>query len=237
MGYIGNLEWKIKAQGLRKKGFSYNEIQKFVPVPKSTLSGWCRDIALTESQALRLFKNKLKGSAKGRIIGAKRQQEKRLKQVRELLKKGTREVGALSKRDRFIIGASLYAAEGTKADKSCGFSNSDPRLIKFMSVWFREFCQTSQNKLKGSIWIHEGLNTTKAIKFWSRISGIPITQFYKTYIAKNKPNSRKIRKNLHRYGVFSIRFSDAKVHRRMMGWIAGLFGEDVKYTQHINIPR
>ena len=32
-------------------------------VPKSTLSGWCRDIALTEEQALELFKNKLKGES------------------------------------------------------------------------------------------------------------------------------------------------------------------------------
>lgn len=223
MGYVGNLEWKIKAQELRKKGFSYSEIQKVIPIPKSTLSGWCRDIALTEKQALRLFKNKLTGSARGRIIGAKRQQAKRLKQVGELLEKGKREIGQLSGRDRFIAGICLYAAEGTKRDKACSFSNSDPKLIKFMAGWFREFCQTPRRKLRGSIWIHDGLNTTKAKKFWSYLANIPLTQFHKTYISKNKPSSRKIRKNIHEYGVFSIRFSDAKVHRKMMGWIAGVF--------------
>jgi len=61
VGYFGNLEKKIKAQNLRRKGYSYSKIQKIIDIPKSTLSGWCRDIALTEDQALKLFKNKLKG--------------------------------------------------------------------------------------------------------------------------------------------------------------------------------
>ena len=158
------------------------------------------------------------------MIGARRQQAKRLKQVQELLEEGRKEVGNLSTRDRFIAGICLYVAEGTKTDKACNFSNSDVRLIKFMAQWFREFCRVSELKLRGSIWIHEGLDVSKAIDFWSKIVKIPRTQFYKTYVAKNKIDSNKIRKNIHEYGVFSIRFSDAMVHRRMMGWIAGVFG-------------
>ena len=46
--------------------------------------------------------------------------------------------------------------------------------------------------------------------------------FYKTYIAKNKTESKKIRKKLHNYGIFSIRFSNATKHRKLMGWISGL---------------
>lgn len=225
MGYVGNLEWKIKAQELRKKGLSYNEILKIVPVPKSTLSGWCRDIALNEKQALRLFKNKLSGSAKGRIIGAKRQQAKRLNQIQELLEKGRGEIGHLSKRDRFISGISLYAAEGTKRDKMCSFANSDPQLIFFMSRWFREFCNIPEPRLRGAIWIHDGLDIEVAKKYWSKITDIPLSQFHKTYIAKNKTDSKKVRKNIHTHGVFSIKFSDAKTHRRLMGWIAGIFGQ------------
>lgn len=224
MGYFGNLEKKLQAQQLRKRGFSYSEIQRVVQVPKSNLSGWCRDIAITEKQALRLFNNKLKGAAKGRIIGAKRQQARRLKQIEELLTEGRAEVGILSVRDRFIAGVSLYSAEGTKTDASCGFSNSDPLLIKFMSAWFRDFCHVPEIKLRGAIWIHDNLNVGVAMKYWSDLTKIPTSQFHKTYLAKNKTGSLKIRKNLHRYGVFSIRFSDAKIHRKIMGWIAGIFG-------------
>lgn len=224
MGYVGNLEYKQKAQALRKKGLSYNEIRRTVPVPKSTLSDWCRDIAITERQALRLFKNKLKGAARGRIIGAKRQQAKRIEQIRKLLLEGKSEVGTLSKRDKFIAGIALYIAEGTKKDMNCSFSNSDPLLIKFMANWFREFCGVPEHKLKGAIWIHEGLDENAAKDYWAKLVNISLTQFHKTYIARNKTESKKIRKNLHNYGVFSLRFSDAKIHRKIMGWIGGVFG-------------
>lgn len=224
MGYFGYMEKKFQAQKLRSKGLSYSEIQKIINIPKSTLSGWCRDVAITEKQALRLFKNKLKGSARGRIIGAKRQQARRLKQISDLLFEGKKEIGKLSTRDSFIAGISLYAAEGTKSDKSCGFSNSDPSLIKFMANWFREFCHIPEEKIKGAIWIHDNLNVKKATKYWANLINIPISQFHKPYLVKNKDNSMKIRKNIHKYGVFSIRFSNAKIHRKLMGWISGIFG-------------
>lgn len=222
MGYVGYLKAKLQAQSLRRKGLSYKEIQRIIFVSKGTLSGWCRDIALNEKQALRLFNNKLRGSARGRIIGAKRQQERRLKQITDLLIDGKKEIGKLSARDRFIAGIALYAAEGTKKDKACNFSNCDPKIIKFMANWFREFCQVPEEKLRGAIWIHDNLNWKKAIVYWSNLVNIPAKQFYKPYIAKNKVDSMKIRKNIHQYGVFSIRFSNAKIHRKIMGWIAGI---------------
>jgi len=116
----------------------------------------------------------------------------------------------------------LYAAEGTKTDKACNFSNSDPLLIKFMANWFREFCHVSEEKLRGAIWIHDNLDWKKSTVYWSNLVNIPAKQFHKPYIAKNKIGSAKIRKNIHQYGVFSIRFSNAKIHRKIMGWIAGM---------------
>ena len=160
---------------------SYSEIKKRINVPKSTLSNWCRDIALTEGQALRLFKNKLTGSARGRIIGAKRQQAKRLRQISDMLTEGRKEVGSLSTRDVFIAGICLYSAEGTKRDKACGFANSDPLLIKFMANWFRKFCHVSEEKFRGAIWIHSGSDYRKATHYWSKVAGIPTSQFLKPY--------------------------------------------------------
>jgi len=62
MGYAGKLRLKEEAIKLRKKGFSYSEIKKEMDVSKSTLSLWCRDVAISEDQALRLYKRKLKGA-------------------------------------------------------------------------------------------------------------------------------------------------------------------------------
>lgn len=225
MGYAGFLEKRLKAQNLRRKGLSYKEIQKIISVPKSTLSGWCRDVAITEKQALRLFKNQLKGAARGRIIGAKRQQAKKIKRIKYLYAKGKNQVGKLSKRDRFIAGVAFYDAEGTKGDKGAAFANSDPMAIKFMMTWFREFCELPEDKFRGAIWIHEGLNIERAKEFWSNLTGIPKKQFHKTYIAEDKKDSRKIRKNKHQYGIFSITFSDLEKLRLIKGWIGGILGD------------
>jgi len=43
---------------LRRKGFFYNEILKFVPVAESTISRWCREIPLTKEQKERLVEKK-----------------------------------------------------------------------------------------------------------------------------------------------------------------------------------
>jgi len=222
MGYSGYLFLKNKARKLRKKGFSIRSIQKKVKVSKSTISIWTRDIKLTKKQLLKLYKSKKVGQLKGSIIGAKNQQKTRIEKTKELNKLGRKEIGRLSKRDRFIIGIGLYSAEGTKGDRYCAFANSDPKLISFMCSWFREFCKIPENKLRGALWIHDNLDKKIAENFWTKITKIPLSQFHKTYVTENKTKSKKIRKNIHKYGVFSIRFVDASIHRKLMGWIQGI---------------
>lgn len=222
MGYYGKLEEKKIAIELRKKGFSYSEIKKEVTVSKDTLSKWCRNIILSPNQLERLMKKKLSGSLKGRIKGAKVQQQRRIQEIRNFEITGDKEVGKLNKRDRFLIGISLYVAEGYKTDKCIGFSNSDPKLIIFMVDWFKEFLNIEPKRVRGAIWIHDNLNHKSAEKYWSDITQIPLKQFHKTYISKNKPKSKKVRKNIHNYGVFSIRISSARAQRKILGWIHGI---------------
>lgn len=222
MGYAGRLEDKLRAQAFRKQGWSYGEILRIIPASKDTISRWCRDIKLNKKQLLKLYKNQRSGGLKGSIIGAKNQQKKRLEDTAILLNQGMKDVGQLEKRERFIAGLALYAAEGTKKDGRCEFTNSNPLLIQFMSKWFREFCNIQDSRLRGAIWIHDGLEPNKAKEYWSSISEIPQSQFHKTYIAVDKRNSKKVRKNIHNFGVFSIRFVDTTIHRLLTGWIAGM---------------
>ena len=225
MGYAGKLKENRLALKLRKKGLSYNEIQKKVSVSKDTLSRWCRDIILTPNQMERLKNRKLNGAERGRIIGAKRQQQERIKKTKELLNQGKKQVGLLNKRDRFIAGIGLYLGDGHKGDQGVGFSNSNSRIIQFMMSWFREFCNVPEEKFRGQIWIHDNLNESQAKIFWSKTTGIPIEQFTKSYIAKNKTNSRKIRKKLHEHGVFAIRIHKSNLQRKILGWMVGILGK------------
>lgn len=223
MGYFGKLEDKLQAQELRRQGLSYKEILQTIHVSKSTISLWCRDIELTQEQKSRLLNNKQFGQRKGSQVAADNKRRKRIERTERIKKEAVRELGKLSNRDKFIAGIALYAAEGDKSDGKGGFSNSDPKLIKFMMNWFLQFTKIPLERLRGSIWLHEGLDEIKAKQFWSGLTGIPLKQFHKTYIAKIKIDSKKIRKNIHEYGVFAIRFSDSSTHRKIMGWIYALF--------------
>lgn len=102
-----------------------------------------------------------------------------------------------------------------------------------MAEWFREFCEVGKEEFRGSIWLHEGNNETNAKKYWSTISGIPISQLHKTYIVKPKKNSKKVRKNIHEHGVFTIKFYKSDTQRRIMGWISAFLGDKIANTQEI----
>jgi hypothetical protein len=230
MGYFGRLEDKLKAQELRRQGLSYGEILQQIQISKDTLSRWCKDIPLTESQKKRLLGNRSLGQRKGSLIAADNKRQRRIERTRNIFDEAKKELGVLTKRDRFLAGIALYAGEGDKTDGKGGFANSDPRMISFMMGWLKEFCDIPLTRFRGAIWLHEGLDEKSAKIYWSELTGIPIDQFYKTYITKNKMDSKKIRKNIHQYGVFAINFSDSDKQRRIIGWISALLDDKIPHV-------
>jgi len=50
---------------------------------------------------------------------------------------------------------------------------------------------------------------------------LPLTQFRKSYIVKNNPKRFRKAKNIN--GVLRISISDVNLHRKIMGWIEGIF--------------
>ena len=221
MSYIGKLDLKLEAQKLRGKGLSIKEIQKRLKVSRSSVSLWARDVKLTERQLKKLYLNKKSGALRGSIVAARNKIKAREEITEKLLQEGIKEIGVLSKRDNFIAGVALYFAEGTKGDKNVSFSNSDPLAIKFMVEWLRCFCAVPENKFRVSLYLHDNLDEKKAKQFWSDLTKIPFAQFGKSYIVKNNP--LRLRKVKHIYGVARITASNVNLHRKIMGWIAGLF--------------
>lgn len=220
MGYSGKLDLKFKARALRKRGLSIKTIEKRLNVSRSSVSIWVRDVILTKDQINKLYLNKKTGALKGSYVAAMNKIRRREELTKNIKERAKREIGKILKRDRFITGIAMYFAEGGKSDGGIDFSNSDPKAIKFMIGWFKEFCKVPNKKFRGALYIHDNLNEKKAINFWSKLTDIPKSQFIKTYIVKNNP--KRLRKTKHEYGVFRIAISNVNLHRRIMGWIEGL---------------
>lgn len=222
MGYYGKLDAKEKAKELRGLGFSYGKIGEITSLSKGTISRCCRDIKLTFDQINNLDSNRRKGQTLASIKGAKTNQLRRTNSENELLKKGIMQIGKMSKRDKFIAGIMLYQAEGSKTNNAVEFTNSDKETICFMVNWLENFCHIPRHKLKCSLWLHDNLDETLAIKYWSDYLNVTKSQFNKTYFAKNKIDSKKIRKNIHQFGIIKIRYYDTYKLRLILGWIKGV---------------
>lgn len=210
---------RILARTLRQKGFSINEIVKRVGASKASISVWVRDIILSPSMLRTLAKQSYSTSAieKRRVSRITNERAKK-----EFIKEThSRNIGEISKNELLLIGTALYWAEGAKRTKGvAGISNGDPMLIKVAMRFFREICKVPEDKFRGYIHIHSHLNHKKAEEYWSRVSNIPLTQFYKTY--RNPKDTRGNGKDTMPYGTFDVVICDTQLLLKITGWIQGL---------------
>jgi hypothetical protein len=207
---------KEKARALRKMGYSLNQIIKETGFSKASISLWVRDIILTKKQ-------KTKISERGRSVESieKRRinrlnNEKNKRQI--IINNAKREFTNISIEQLKLIGIILYLGEGGKTSRGMvRLANSDPMVIKMMMRFFREVCSVPENKFRASIhtFAHADIENTE--RYWSKISKIPRSQFFKTYI---KPSSASLQKrNTLPYGTFDIYVCDTKLFLTIMGWI------------------
>ena len=214
------LEDKQKAVALRLRGKSFGEIRTQIPnLSKSTLSGWIKHVKLTPEQEQILQKRigRITYNARARTAWTKR--EKRLGQIRLTTQQAKQELPILIANPLFVLGVSLYWAEGSKTEERIQFSNSDPRLIKIMLRWFKEIGKIPKEKMHVHIYIHEIYRNERCEEFWSKITGIPVSRLGKTTY---KPTPHKVKKNLEYKGVCRIDIGSTSLFRRMMGWQQGI---------------
>jgi hypothetical protein len=200
---------------LRKKGFSLNYIHRTTKISKSTISLWVKDIQLTSLQKKRLKFNQNKKE----IIEKRRHTRLSNESNRRglIIEKAKEDFQILTKQELKIIGSMLYWAEGGKTQRSLvRFSNGDPLMIQMMMKFFRQICKVKEKKFRGYIHIHPHLDSQKAETYWSKISRIPLRQFYKTYNKLNK-SSKNIRDSLP-FGTFDIYICDTALFLKIQGW-------------------
>ena len=140
---------KIIAVELRKQGLSYSEILKEISVAKSTLALWLQSVGLSKKQKQRLTEKKLASAKRGGL----KKKENRILRAKLIKEEAQKEIGQLSKREKWLIGVALYWAEGTKEKEwrpgsGIKFSNSDPLMIKLFLGWLTNICKIPKSQVK-----------------------------------------------------------------------------------------
>jgi len=216
-------EEKEKVIKLRKRGFSYSEILKKVPIARSTLSLWLKSVGLAKAQFQRNTQRRIEGG----LRGAAARKRNRIATTKEIKDRAKAEITNISQRDLWLMGIALYWAEGSK-EKKCGrgavtkFSNSDPRMILFFLKWLEKVFSIKKSELVYELYIHETANIEKSRIYWSKTLSISKREI-KTYFKKNK--IKTLRKNTGEdyHGLIRIRVRrSSNLNRRIDGWIDGI---------------
>jgi len=213
-------EYKIRSIELRKKGLSYSEILKIVPVAKSTLAVWLHSVGLSKKQKRRLTEKKLASA----LRGAAKRKNQRLALTTSLMEAAQKEIRKISDRELFLIGTALYWAEGSKqkdhnVSARVRFSNSDPKMIKLFLLWLDKICGIKSLDIRCDLYIHEKSDIIKAKSFWQKEIMLPIEG---VYFKTTKITKRKNIGNNY-VGLININVKrSTNLNRKISGWIDGI---------------
>jgi len=212
MGYRGKVVEQEKARDLRATGMTLADIAARLGVSKASVSVWVRDVEFVPSP---------------RRYGARRrrhgQQIAKLAEIERLDAEGIARIGTLSDKAFLVAGVALYAGEGAKTSHEVTFANTDTAMIRFHCAWLRRFFDIDESRLRVRVYLHEGLDLAAAEAHWSMVTGVPRSQFGKSYRAVADPT---IRRNKHEFGCAYVRYSCTTTHRRIMGLVRALLSSE-----------
>ena len=167
---------------LRLNGNTFGQIRRELGVAKSTLSGWLKNLSLSEEQILLLTKNKSLSRdlaiEKYRITRT----NQRLNRIKKVFIEQKKTLLPLSKRELFLAGLFLYWGEGGKHRGTVSISNTDPKVIKFALFWMTKILEIPVSKIKVGLHLYKDMDIEESINYWSIMLGLPREQFNKPYI-------------------------------------------------------
>jgi hypothetical protein len=230
---IEKIQEKKQAILLRKQGKTYAEILNSIPVAKSTLSLWLREVGIAKRQIQKLTHKRLAASKRG---GQARYQQ-RIYKYDELFNSAKSFITPISKKELFLIGVVLYWAEGSKEKpyrpgSGIEFINMDPRMIVLFITWLTEICKIQKDMIVFETHLHQtSAHRVEDVKqYWSTITGFPLNCFNIIRFKKHPLIVTK-RKNIGDlyFGSLKIRVrQSSSLVRKIAGWTEGIQENIVK---------
>lgn len=217
---------KILAIKLRKEGLSIGIIESQLKIPRSTLSGWFKNIELTEKQKLKLEKGRKEGLIKARknaVLWHNTQKERRLKEAKEKAVKIFKKINSSDLKIIELALAILYSGEGSKKNIETALGSSDPRILKFFLVALKNIYNLEDEKIRCELYLRADQNPDEMKYFWSKELKLPISNFRQVNIDKRTEGTKTYP---HYNGVCNIRCGNVAIQRELM-YLSELFFEKV----------
>lgn len=233
--YIENFKKGIVID-MRKKGYSYSEIQNAMHIPKSTIAFWLKGIKLSAEQSEKLKEKMLKTA----LANSERIKLKNRKLSEDIKKSSAKEIGRISKKELWLMGIMIYWRERlmlnkeSDIQKGVNFTSSDPYLIKVFLKWLEEIGNIEKEEILLDIFINKDKkkNINEAISYWSEVTSYPESYFTHIYYIRRSKTlktqiSKKPFKKRHfegsNLGMLRVRVrASSMLARQISGWMKGI---------------
>jgi hypothetical protein len=223
---------RAEALKLRLKGKSYNEINALLGIPKATLSGWLKDVVLSDNARKRLQERVKQGVQNGFVKRNKLQTHTAQERSRTTRKQASKEIKQLSLEELKLVGSALYWAEGYKRVKvrdgkertshSIRFVNADPDMVAIFIQFLQMVMKIPSENIRLSMRLFPHINESAAKKFWIKSTGLSADRFYKTTYPVSTASKGIRPHNRLPWGTLQVEVCSTPQFHRLMGWIEGV---------------
>ena len=219
-------ELKEGAVKLRKKGLSLGKIESRLGVPKSTLSGWFKDVELSEKQKKKLYNDWKNALVRARIKAVAWHNKQKEQRLLEAKKQAIETLGKINIDNKNIIElalALLYLGEGAKNNPETALGSSNPLILKFFLSIIKNVYGIENDKIKCELGLRADQDPWKIKKFWAKSLNLPIENFHRINVDKRTIGSKTYP---HYKGVCHIRCGNSAVQRKLI-YLANSFCEKI----------
>jgi hypothetical protein len=208
---MARIKDKEKAIQLRLEGKSYSQIKSELGVGKGTLSGWLKDMPLSDKQFNSL------GVIERRVERYKETcRERKEKILKDVYTMEEKIISPLSERDLLIGGLFLYWGEGGKTKEAeLILSNTNPAMIKAFIYWAENSLEFPRSAMKIKLHLYKDMDIDKEIGFWVKELRIGREQFIRPYI-KDSNKSSITHKNGFGHGTCNVAVARADLGRKVL---------------------
>lgn len=222
---------RSRALRLRLLGKSYNEISRSLNIPKSTLSGWLRNVVLNDRARKRL-EDRERAGGKVLIKRNKLQTKNAENRTKEIFLKGMKEVPNLKPTDLLVTGAVMYWAEGYKRKRKrqgreivahpISFVNSDPEMVRIFILFLFQILAVPKQKIVLTMRLYAHINESTAREYWKKVTDLQDSHFRKTTYLVSLSSKGKRAFNTLPFGTLQVSVNSTDTFYRLMGIIEGV---------------
>lgn len=210
--------YKLKgvAIKMRMDGHSIRDVEIMLGIPRSTLSGWFRNVKIRLE-----YKRELRKKWRVALISARKKAVKwhneqkalRILNAENEARKVFNKINVLNKGVMELALSMLYLGEGFKKTSVTGIGNSDPMILIFFIKTLEKLYDINPENIRCYLHLRADQNPVEMKLYWSKKLKIPINNFGKASIDKRTIGS----KTYSSYkGVCVLRCGNVAIQRKLV---------------------